>query len=136
MLATLAEWQDRCDSTLRDLERQIASIREEAAKRAKEEAEWASKVEDMIEKEAGKAKDTYTSDPRAAKGGNNLFTTGDAFNTGRKLGGGDGGKQSWGDLAGFMDRKKKGQDAFEDLMDVDDGGHTGGKGRKRGFGDK
>jgi len=49
MLSTLAEWSLRCNSTLLDLEKQIASIKAAATKRSKEEKEWAEKVEKLAD---------------------------------------------------------------------------------------
>ncbi|KAG0651987.1 COP9 signalosome complex subunit 7a [Hyphodiscus hymeniophilus] len=49
MLSTLSAWSSRCTSTLSNLERQIASIKAEATKRHREEAEWNAHVEKLME---------------------------------------------------------------------------------------
>ncbi|KAI0433830.1 PCI domain-containing protein [Xylaria sp. FL1042] len=51
MLNSLREWSGRCNSTLEDLEAQIASIRETAAKRHSEKKVWAEQIARLAEQE-------------------------------------------------------------------------------------
>lgn len=53
IVATLREWEGRCDETLAELEGQIRKIREDATRRAKEEREWKEKVERLVSAAAG-----------------------------------------------------------------------------------
>ena len=53
MLSTLNAWSLRCSSTLSDLERQIAAIKSEAARRHKDEAEWAKVVDRLTDAGVG-----------------------------------------------------------------------------------
>jgi len=48
MIATLREWSERCTSTLSTLEKQIANIKSEAARRQKEERQWENEVRSMV----------------------------------------------------------------------------------------
>ncbi|EHL02173.1 putative COP9 signalosome complex subunit 7a [Glarea lozoyensis 74030] len=120
MLDTLSEWSSRCTSTLADLERQIAGIKAEAARRHKEEAEWSAEVEKITD-------DKIKGD--AAKGPLNNFMSSitGGLGMGRKLGGGQGKR-------GMADG-----DAWEDDMDLDeeddDIPHRNTRAaKKRGFG--
>lgn len=75
MISTLNEWSSRCISTLSHLEKQIAQVKADAAKRHREEQEWAAQVEKLIE---GKPTEK-----------NKTEDSGSFFqNVGRKLGGG------------------------------------------------
>jgi len=51
MIETLKVWSSRCDTTLKELEEQVAKIKHDAAKRKKDEGEWDAYVEKLIEKE-------------------------------------------------------------------------------------
>lgn len=97
LIVTLKEWSSRCSSTLSSLESQINKIREDAARRHKEETEWAANVEKMIEKEGTVVKD----------GG-----------AGKKLGAGAGRK---GEKRGFFGGGVK----DEGDMDIDDDDEEG-----------
>ena len=110
MLSTLNAWSARCSSTLADLEKQIASVKAEASKRHKEEAEWNAHVEKLID---GKV-------PEKEDGGGK-------WGLGKR-----GGKRGNGGIGGGV-----GGDGFEDDdMDVDEDDEDGGekRGKKRGFG--
>jgi COP9 signalosome complex subunit 7 len=96
MLDTLSEWSSRCTSTLADLEKQIAGIKAEAARRHKEEVEWNAEVESLIE---GTNKDDK-------KGGIAGLLNSVTSGVGRRLGGGQG--------------KREVPDRWEDDMDVDE----------------
>lgn len=50
MLSTLSEWSNRCSTTLSSLESQIASIKAEAQRRHRDEQDWNTHVEKLIEK--------------------------------------------------------------------------------------
>lgn len=93
MLATLSEWSDRCTATLLDLESQIATIRTEAARRAKEEREWSSHVDKLMEVKDDQSKDAAA---KASSGGGGIFS-----GLGKRLGGG--GKRENEEEAGDMD---------------------------------
>lgn len=81
MLSTLQAWSERCTSTLTELEAQIASIKTEAARRAKEEREWSTHVEKLMEvkEESGKE----GKEKSGGGGGSGLFS-----GLGKRLGGG------------------------------------------------
>jgi COP9 signalosome complex subunit 7 len=49
MLTTLSQWSIRCNTSLRDLEKQITAIKTEALRRQKEEQEWNKEVEKLVE---------------------------------------------------------------------------------------
>ena len=105
MLATLSAWSSRCTSTLADLERQIASVKAEAAKRHREELEWNTHVEKLMETK-----------------GSDKVQTDDRWSLGKR--GGGGGK-----------RVNGGDGLEDDDMDVDDEDVEDEKrGKKRGFG--
>jgi COP9 signalosome complex subunit 7 len=111
MLSTLSAWSSRCTSTLADLERQIASIKSEAAKRHREEQEWNAHVEKLI--------DTKASDKVQNEGAG-------GWGLGKR--GSGGGKRA----NGF---DKVVADLEDDDMDVDDEDAEDEKrGKKRGFG--
>lgn len=115
MLSTLNAWSTRCSSTLADLEKQIASIKSDALKHHKEEAEWNAHVEKLVD---GKASDKIQNEDAGGRWG-----------LGKRVGGA-GGKRANGSMLGG--------DGFEDDdgMDVDEDDEDGGekRGKKRGFG--
>lgn len=124
MLVTLNEWSNRCISTLGDLERQIASIKAEAKRRHREEEEWASHVEKLIETKGtenakGKEKDNNHNEEKSFGGlGNGLFSRIP------KLGAGA--------------ASKRGMDGDDEAMEIDDEDDEGERrgsrsAKKRGF---
>lgn len=119
MLSTLSSWSARCTSTLLDLERQIAQVKSEAAKRHKQEVEWNKVVEKLVESGAKTEKGSEEKDLRWGLGG-------------KRGGGSKRGVNGGGGLGGFQG------DAFEDDdMDVDDEDledENEKRGKKRGFG--
>jgi COP9 signalosome complex subunit 7 len=120
MLATLAEWSSRCTNTLSDIERQIAAIRADALRRAKEEREWNAHVEKLMEPKEGKEE---VPKEVAAKSGGMLS------GLGKRLGGGGAGK-----------RGSEDHEDDEGEMELDDEDEDMGEKRstrsskKRGFG--
>ncbi|KAI1279359.1 PCI domain-containing protein [Xylaria sp. FL0933] len=61
-LNSLREWSERCNSTLDDLEAQIASIKEAAAKRHNDKKFWAEQTAKLVEEEKAAAEQgPYTS---------------------------------------------------------------------------
>jgi COP9 signalosome complex subunit 7 len=100
LIKTLKEWSQRCHSTLSALESQITQIRNDAARRHKEEKEWNANVEKLIEKEGG-AVGKDTQGVLVGKGGGK--GSGSGSGVGRKGGekrgffGGGGGKGDGGD---------------------------------------
>lgn len=121
MIATLDTWSSRCDSTLADLEKQIASIKSAALRRHKEEIEWDAEVEKLTDNK-GKPESFGIVE---SKGGLGAAISG----LGRRLGGGAAAKRGAGGD----------EDDYED-MDVDDEEEEGPERRstraakKRGFG--
>lgn len=118
MVSTLQEWEQRCSSTLADLERQIGEIKREGERRWREEREWEKKVEGLIE-----AEDTSKAAAKAA-----ASAGGAAGGTGKKLGGLFGGFAKKGDgKRGFMGIGGGGSDEVDPgEMDVDDESQEGG----------
>jgi COP9 signalosome complex subunit 7 len=112
MLSTLNAWSTRCSSSLLDLERQIASIKADALKRHKEEAEWNAHVEKLVD---GKVSDKTQNED------------GGRWGLGKRVGGGGSNKRGNGGMLGG--------DGFEDDdgMDVDEDDEDGGekRGKKR-----
>jgi COP9 signalosome complex subunit 7 len=97
MLTTLSEWSERCSGSLSDLEKQIAAVKSEALRRAREEQEWNKEVEKLVDGGKGEKKEE----------GGGLFAN--LGNLGKKLGGG-----------------RRADDEFEE-MDVDEEGGKGKK---------
>lgn len=49
LIATLHQWSGRCTTTLSSLEKQISTIKSDAARRRKEQKEWDAKVEKLVD---------------------------------------------------------------------------------------
>lgn len=92
MLSTLKEWSSRCVSTLADLERQIATIKSEAARRQKEDKEWSLHVEKLL--------DTNKSSHGAKEEESNKGASRGFAGIGRMLGAGAASKRGSGGLDG------------------------------------
>ncbi|CAG8973864.1 hypothetical protein HYALB_00010447 [Hymenoscyphus albidus] len=116
MISTLNSWSLRCDSTLADLENQIAGIKAAALQRHREEVEWAAEVERLGEK--GKLESVGAE----TKGGLGSLVQG----LGRKLGGGKRGAAADGEEDYDMD-------VDEDEEEVE-GRRNTRSAKKRGFG--
>ncbi|KAJ5037376.1 uncharacterized protein L3040_007552 [Drepanopeziza brunnea f. sp. 'multigermtubi'] len=123
MLSTLNEWSARCVSTLADLEKQIASIKAEALKRHKEDAEWQTTLEKLLDGKLEEKKGQATSFDEGEKGvKGSIFQT-----TGRKFGG----------LTSKRGNGGLGGNGGDDSMDVDSDENEEKSSRaskKRGFG--
>ena len=117
MLATLSAWSSRCTSTLGDLERQIASIRAEAARRNREEQEWNAHVEKLLESKVSEGAKTEDA------GRFGLGKRG----AGKRMGNGSGGSGGGGGLTGDGWEEDDMDVDYEDIEDEK-------RGKKRGFG--
>lgn len=120
MLSTLQQWSERCTTTLSELEAQIAEIKTQAARRAKEDREWSAHVEKLMEvkEESSKESNAKTSGGGGGVGG--MFS-----GLGKRLGGGGG---------------KRENEVEEGDMDIDEDEEDEGarkstrSSKKRGFG--
>lgn len=63
MTKALQAWSARCDSTLTDIEAQIAGIRKEAARKTQEKREWDAAMKKMIEQEGNGDNDKVNTMP-------------------------------------------------------------------------
>lgn len=119
MLATFQAWSNRCDTTLKSLEQQIASIKATAMARKKEEIEYENKLEGMIDGEKNDGKGQSWADK------SNRFTRSAAAGVGAMFGGASSsgnGKRVAG--MGVNDEMEM------DLDDNDGGDGRGGKQRR------
>lgn len=114
MLVTLSEWSDRCTSTLSELEQQIAAIKAQALRRAKEERDWSNHVEKLMEVKDDPVKEAAKQNAAAG-----LFS-----GLGKRLGGG--GKRENDEEGGDMD--------VDDDEEEEVGRKTTRSSKKRGFG--
>jgi len=144
MLATLAEWEARCASTLAEIEAQIAEIKTKASYERSRNTRREVEAEDAITQatEAANKKNTKKADDEGLYGTDTKSSQNDN-GSGNKMGGfgkiwnsmtGPGGK-SGKRAAGAYD----GVDEDEDIMDLDDGTYDMGdrsgsarRGAKRG----
>lgn len=117
MLSTLSEWSERCTSTLAHLEEQIAAIKTEAARRAKEEREWTAHVEKLMEVKD----DASSKDAAAAKASGGLFS-----GLGKRLQGVGGAKRENEEEGGDMD--------VDEEEEEDPNKRATRSSKKRGFG--
>ncbi|KAI1825664.1 PCI domain-containing protein [Xylaria intraflava] len=125
MLSTLRAWSGRCSSTLEDLEAQVASIKEAAAKRHADKKAWAEQQAKLIEEEKNSVQGAQAQRQGAVLNRALARMQGQRF-----------GKRSSGSLDAGMDN--------DELMDVDEeepddgeggsgagGAALGGPGKKR-----
>lgn len=110
MLKTLAAWEVRCGDNLSELEKQIERVKKEAARRAREEAEWKKEVEKLV--------DVKGADSQEGKSGGGGFLGG----LGRRLG-----------VQKRVPESDSGENSGEE-MDIDEESGKGGKNLKRSFG--
>jgi hypothetical protein len=122
MLATLADWEARCSSTLAEIEAQIAAIktkaRDEKSRNTRREVELEDAV--MLATEAANKKNAKDGEDEGSGGRTTRSSKND---NGNKLG--EFGSKIWGSMMGRGGKRAAGGydgvDEDEDIMELDDG---------------
>jgi COP9 signalosome complex subunit 7 len=126
MLSSLRAWSGRCTSTLQDLEAQVASIKEAAAKRHSDKKAWDEQQAKLVEEEKGADQGVHT----RAHGA--ILNRALARMQGQRFG-----KRSSGSLEANVDDDEGAMDVDEEEPDDGEGGGSsggaalGGPGKKR-----
>lgn len=116
MVATLQAWNDRCTTTLKSLEQQIASIKNAAIARKREEVEWQRKLEMMVEEESKDGGNKSQTAPQSERRSTRNMGGGVSTMLGGGLFGGGGGSGTGGNA-----KRGMGMGIDDDVeMDIDE----------------